>query len=521
MNNKTKKFNDVNMTTQVLRENREIFTEIFFTSIYRAWQALNKTERKECLVDMFQLVTVYRRLQQHFEPLGVGAFTACCRWRCTKTYADAEGFGRKKGIYFFNFHIYSCLPPARPRGWRLKSKPIYVKVSYTDFDYLLDNWETELKLIHAWCSIIAPEMKYEVRKPENKYRFVTVVLISGLQARLDAQKKEEEGMVNFIDQQMSYEGGNTRWKRWGFDVGITEVPFFTNRRTHWLDAIKRAWEEEFHHTPHPYEPSDEYKERLPFSSAYYQHYGGWNIFSDYVWARLTSEEQSRARQAAIRAYGEIPSHVIAIYGNRRNEPSHWRRKKRVIGPLDLPKDLERILKLFQERIFLLACAISRRQGNAPRSEYEWPPVYYQYTHGLDYDPVRTHCKFWGKKSWIGSNKCPFWGWAAHADDYLIDFICDVRRTPRIEYNRTRAFPLWLQNELDGREPADWYKKQSHKYKVYFENFQAVTNAGEEINGLDAVRQYFSRDLGRGLRVDAIEVKNIRIWGLQEMRHVWN
>ena len=76
MNNKTEKFNDVNMATQALRENREIFTEIFFTSIYRAWQALNKTERKECLVDMFRLVTVYRRLQQHFEPLGIGAFTA-------------------------------------------------------------------------------------------------------------------------------------------------------------------------------------------------------------------------------------------------------------------------------------------------------------------------------------------------------------------------------------------------------------------------------------------------------------
>ena len=103
------------------------------------------------------------KLEAHFKPLGIAAFSRCCRFRCTATYADDpvfEDLSRDQGIYFIRFHLDGMNYNERPKG---------ASAYYCDFDYLMREWESEKALLVQWCSILGLKPgDYTIEKPRNE-----------------------------------------------------------------------------------------------------------------------------------------------------------------------------------------------------------------------------------------------------------------------------------------------------------------------------------------------------------------
>ena len=92
------------------------------------------------------------RLKQFFKPLGIVAYSLCCREGCTGAYDenDEDFVHRLKGIVFIRLHLdgmnYDSL------DHNLNPKVCYA--SYHDFDYLMGNWEQEKDILDQWCFIL-------------------------------------------------------------------------------------------------------------------------------------------------------------------------------------------------------------------------------------------------------------------------------------------------------------------------------------------------------------------------------
>ena len=103
-------------------------------------------------------------LRIKFEPLGIVAYSKCCRWGCTGSYAgdgeeprDPSFRPRKKGIYYFRFHT---------DGMNYYSKPDECYVYYWSFKYIMEHWDEEIIFIHDWSSILNMNMDdYSIVKP--------------------------------------------------------------------------------------------------------------------------------------------------------------------------------------------------------------------------------------------------------------------------------------------------------------------------------------------------------------------
>ena len=109
------------------------------------------------------------KLEAHFKPLGVAAFSRCCRYGCTDTYAEDPAFkeiSRDQGIYFIRFHL---------DGMNYDDQPENFFAYYQDFDYLMQEWESEQPLLVKWCSILGLKpSEYTIVKPENENQSIMV-----------------------------------------------------------------------------------------------------------------------------------------------------------------------------------------------------------------------------------------------------------------------------------------------------------------------------------------------------------
>lgn len=101
-------------------------------------------------------------LEEEFKPLGIIAWSGCCRLGCTGSYdeGDANFQLRDRGITYFKLFL---------SGMNYDSRPDSCYVQYTDLDYLNDNWDTEEALIHKWCSIVGLHPgAYNVERPKDE-----------------------------------------------------------------------------------------------------------------------------------------------------------------------------------------------------------------------------------------------------------------------------------------------------------------------------------------------------------------
>ncbi len=106
----------------------------------------------------FRNKALQEKLKQHFKPLGIIAFSNCCRHGCTSTYEiDSDFELRPNGIYFIRLHL---------NGMNYQSNPKKCYASYDDFDYLQKNWEDEKQLVVQWCSCLGLKTgQYEIAMP--------------------------------------------------------------------------------------------------------------------------------------------------------------------------------------------------------------------------------------------------------------------------------------------------------------------------------------------------------------------
>ena len=110
------------------------------------------------------------KLEAHFKPLGIAAFTCCCRYRCTDTYAEDDPafdeISRDQGIYFMRFNLDGMNYNETPEGFY---------AFYQDFDFLMQEWESEKELLVKWCTIIGLKpSEYTIDKPENAAKGIHV-----------------------------------------------------------------------------------------------------------------------------------------------------------------------------------------------------------------------------------------------------------------------------------------------------------------------------------------------------------
>ena len=118
------------------------------------------------------VINLENKLTSVFKPLGVAAFSRCCRFACTETYADRSDFQAREGVYFFRFHL---------DGINYQPDVYSVAVHYDDIKFLLENWSSEEAMIHKWCKTIAVhKSNYTIIKPTSEDKSVMIEFVKPL-----------------------------------------------------------------------------------------------------------------------------------------------------------------------------------------------------------------------------------------------------------------------------------------------------------------------------------------------------
>jgi hypothetical protein len=110
-----------------------------------------------------------RKLERKFKPLGIVAFSRCCRMGCVRTYEESPNFKlrREKGVYFIKLHL---------DGTNYTPNPKHCYAFYDDFAYLIQNWDEELKLLTQFCRIVTGDKQdnFWIEKPNSKSEAVVI-----------------------------------------------------------------------------------------------------------------------------------------------------------------------------------------------------------------------------------------------------------------------------------------------------------------------------------------------------------
>lgn len=128
------------------------------------------------------------RLKEHFKPLGIVAYSLCCRWGCTDSYEETDGDFKERfkgddgGVYFIRLHLH---------GMNYNPAVRMVAASYGSFEYLMKNWDQEKALIDKFCEIVgkAPH-EYKIVKPNSIARCIMIHFCEPL--NLDEEVYEDE-----------------------------------------------------------------------------------------------------------------------------------------------------------------------------------------------------------------------------------------------------------------------------------------------------------------------------------------
>jgi type IV secretory pathway VirJ component len=109
-------------------------------------------------------------LERVFKPLGVIAFTRCCG-TCTDTYAEDEDFELREdgGVHFIRLHL---------EGMSYEQRPDDCYAMYADFEYLMNNWDKEYKMLTQFCRIVTGNKQndtgFRIEKPKDETEAVCI-----------------------------------------------------------------------------------------------------------------------------------------------------------------------------------------------------------------------------------------------------------------------------------------------------------------------------------------------------------
>jgi hypothetical protein len=134
-------------------------------------------------------------LESVFKPLGIVAFSRCCRWGCTGSYDEedpnwCEKTGRQKGIYYIRLHL---------DGMNYDPAPECCFAMYSDFEYTMNHWDEECELLMRFCRIVYGDEKngknsrFRIEKPENESRGIGIFFEDPLTLQpMPADEEEDE-----------------------------------------------------------------------------------------------------------------------------------------------------------------------------------------------------------------------------------------------------------------------------------------------------------------------------------------
>jgi hypothetical protein len=115
------------------------------------------------------------RLEDYFKPMGIVAYSKCCRWGCSGSYDEEDkNFNvRPSGIFYIKLYI---------DGMNYRKEVSSVNINYSSFDYSMSNWEQEKLLIEKFCEIVGKSQKeYIIEKPNSIKECIVVKFSSPLQ----------------------------------------------------------------------------------------------------------------------------------------------------------------------------------------------------------------------------------------------------------------------------------------------------------------------------------------------------
>lgn len=139
-----------------------------------------------------------KRLEEKFKPLGIVAYSNCCRLGCTGTYGEDYGFQmREKGILFFRLHL---------NGMNYREHPKTIPIIYDDYNYLIEHWNEECDLIKEWCSTVGANIE-KIEKPLSN----DIAIKLSFTKHLNLEKMKED----LSDEQLKEKFNKEVWKMLG------------------------------------------------------------------------------------------------------------------------------------------------------------------------------------------------------------------------------------------------------------------------------------------------------------------
>lgn len=123
------------------------------------------------------------RLEAHFKPLGIVAYSCCCRLGCTGNYGD-EIAPRDNGVVFIRLHL---------DGMNYHPSPESCYAQYRDFDYLMANWDQEKALLEKWCELLGlGPGGYTITKPDNDDTAIEIQFTASLHLEEEPDEAGDE-----------------------------------------------------------------------------------------------------------------------------------------------------------------------------------------------------------------------------------------------------------------------------------------------------------------------------------------
>jgi hypothetical protein len=109
------------------------------------------------------------KLENYFKHRGIAAYTRCCRFGCTSTYADDLDWDfREQGIYFVRLSLSGM-------NYEPLVKSFYAY--YSDFAYLKENWEQEKAYLLKYCEILGyNENECTITFPDDENKTIAIQL---------------------------------------------------------------------------------------------------------------------------------------------------------------------------------------------------------------------------------------------------------------------------------------------------------------------------------------------------------
>jgi hypothetical protein len=136
-------------------------------------------------------------LEAEFKPLGIVAYSNCCRLGCTGTYEEDDPdfkINEEGGIFFIRLHL---------NGMNYNSQPKAVYAQYENYDYLMQHWAAEEAKLDQWAAILGLQKgDYTINKPPNQHNAIEIKFEKQVQLEEPYDEDEDEAILSKLEEKL-------------------------------------------------------------------------------------------------------------------------------------------------------------------------------------------------------------------------------------------------------------------------------------------------------------------------------